>query len=295
LFAVFGANGFLGSYIIKSVIENTEDHVLAIARSIEGNPKSGRVQWFECDITNPGQVDALAQKLAQGEPCKIIDLAFWHNIDTVAQYPKDAWHTNITALAALLNKLDNIACFFFASTDCVYGEGKPGQCFKESDPLHPISLYGVHKAAAECLVRASGYHVLRLPYMFGPSLLSHKKHFYDSVADNLQHGNTVDLFYDSLRSSLDFETVANIFVRLVEDFSTLDLPNTLNLCGDDCLSKYDLGVLLANKLGSPVELVRPVSSMTLETADNAKRALNGLMDNTLLKSILRTSELKINI
>lgn len=295
MYTVFGANGFLGSYLIKSVLKNTDDEVLAVARSTQGNPKNDRVQWFECDITNPKQVDALAQKLSQGKPCKIIDLAFWHNIDTVGVNPKDSWHTNITSLAALLNKVDNIACFFFASTDCVYGEGKPGQRFKESDPLHPISLYGEHKAAAECLVNARGLNVLRLPYMFGPSILSHKKHFYDNIADSLLYGNPVDLFYDSLRSSLDFETVANIFVRLSEEFSVLDLPNTLNLCGDECLSKYDLGVLLANKLGVPVELIRPVSSMTLETANNARRASNGLMDNTLLKSILGTSEIKIKI
>jgi len=295
MYSVLGASGFLGSYIIKSVLENTDDQILAVARSTQGKPQSGRVRWFECDITNPEQTDALAQTIGQGEPCKIIDLAFWHNIDTVAQYPKDAWHTNITALAALLNKLDNISCFLFASTDCVYGEGSPGQRFKESDPLNPISLYGVHKVAAECLVRARGYHVLRLPYMFGSSLLPHKKHFYDSITDSLKHGKKVDLFKDSLRSSLDFKTVADIIVSMAEPFCSKTIPQTMNLCGDENLSKYDLGVLLAKKLGAPAELVCPVSSSSLETVHNARRALNGLMDNTLLKATLGIGELKIKI
>lgn len=295
MYVVLGASGFLGSCLLKSILETTAGNVIAVARSIKDKSASDRVVWFECDITKPEQVDALAQKMGQGESCKVVDLAFWHNIDTVAQYPKDAWHTNITALAALLNKLNNISCFFFASTDCVYGEGNPGHRFQESDPLNPISLYGVHKATAECLIRACGYHVLRLPYMFGPSLLPHKKHFYDSIADNLIHGKEVDLFDDSLRSSLDFKTAADIIVSMAEGFFSKFIPQTMNLCGDECLSKYDLGVLLAKKLGAPAELVRPVSSLSLATAHNARRALNGLMDNTLLKTTLGMGELKIKI
>lgn len=295
MYAVFGANGFLGSYLLKSILANTSDQVLAVARSIQGKPASDRVLWFECDITNPDQVDALAKKIGQGEPCKFIDLAFWHHIDTVAKNPKDSWHTNITSLAYLLNTLDNLTCFFFASTDCVYGEGRADTPFKETDPLKPISLYGRHKAAAECLVRAKGYQVLRLPYMFGPSLSPDKKHFYDIIAAELQQNKEVNLFHDSLRSSLDFESVANVFIQLAENFSCLPVPHTLNVCGDDSLSKYDLGVMLAKKLGVPTELVLATSCLNLKTGPRAKRALNGLMDNTLVKSTLGIAALKIKI
>ncbi len=294
MYIVFGATGFLGSYLIKSILEQTSDNIIAVARSIGGNLSDGRVIWFECDITNPNQVDALAKTTSQNRSNKFIDLAFWHNIDTVASNPKDAWDTNITALAYLLNKLENPACFFFASTDCVYGEGSPGGSrFKESDTLNPISLYGTHKAAAECLVRACGYNVLRLPYMFGSSLVPGKKHFYDIISDSLKQGNPVDLFYDSLRNALDFKTVAELFVRLAENFEQLHLPGVLNLCGDEDLSKYDLGVLLANKLALSSDLLNAVSSQSLNTAPNAARALNGLMDNSLLKTTLGISELKI--
>lgn len=295
MYVILGANGFLGSYLLKSILENTSDQILAVARSTQGKLVSDRVLWFECDITKPEQVDALAKKIGQNEPCKFIDLAFWHNIDSVAQNPKDSWHTNITSLAYLLNRVHNLACFFFASTDCVYGEGRADYRFKESDPLNPVSLYGRHKAAAECLVRAKGYHALRLPYMFGPSLSPDRKHFYDIITADLKQHKKVDLFYDSMRSALDFETVANVFVKLAENFSRIALPHTLNLCGDDSLSKYGLGVMLAKKLGVPTELVLATSSLNFETAPNATRALNGLMDNTLLKTLLGISELKITI
>lgn len=295
MYVVLGANGFLGSYIVNAIKQNTSDQVIAVARSIECRLSGDRVTWFECDITNRKQVDALAGKVEQYSPCKIIDLAFWHNIDTVASNPKDAWDTNITALAYLLNRLDNPACFFFASTDCVYGEGRPGYRFKESDTLNPISLYGTHKATAECLVRACGYNVLRLPYMFGPSVSEGKKHFYDVISDALKQGRSVDLFYDSLRNALDFNTVADLIVYMSENFLQLNIPSTLNLCGDEDLSKYDLGVLLADKLGISSDLIHSVSSQSLNAPPNAARALNGLMDNSLLKTTLGISELKITI
>jgi dTDP-4-dehydrorhamnose reductase len=295
MYVVIGANGFLGSYLIKSIIENTADTVIAAARKIEGLPACERVLPVNCDITSVEDVDALAEIIRQGEPCKLIYLAAYHNLDLVAQYPKTAWDINITSLASFINSINNLSCFFFSSTDCVYGEGRPEYRFKECDPLLPISLYGVHKAAAECLVKARGYNVLRLPYMFGPSFSRGKKHFYDVLAEDLTKGKKVNLFYDSLRSSLDFETVADLFVRLAENYPALDLPAVLNLCGDDCLSKYDLGVMLAKKLGAPAELVQSVSSLTLETAPDAARAFNGLMDNSLLKSTLGIPELKIKI
>ena len=295
MYAVLGASGFLGSYLVKSILAGTDEDVLAVSRSVINNDYGNRVRFFPCDITNQEQVKALAKAIAEGERCKFIDLAFRHNIDTVDKYPRDSWHTNITSLSVLRNDLENIECFFFASTDCVYGEGNPGQRFKEEDSLRPISLYGTQKAAAECLVRTKGFHVLRLPYMFGPSLVPGKAHFYDVIKKNLAEDKETELFTDSMRSALDFESVADLIVRLTQIGSPENIPQTMNLCGDEALSEYDLGILLAEKLGKNTKLLRPVPSSTLATDINARRALNGLMDNTLLKSFLGIEEIRIKI
>lgn len=292
MYAIIGANGYLGSYLIKSIVATTSDNIIAAARNIDEIKCSSRIKPVMCDITNSADVETLAQIIKHGEPCKLIYLAAYHNLDLVAQNPKIAWNINITALASFLNTIDNLSCFYFSSTDCVYGEGKPDYRFKESDPLNPISLYGIHKAAAECLVRARGYNVLRLPYMFGPSLSPQKTHFYDKIVQNFRQGEKVEMFYDSLRSTLDYGTVADLTVRLSENYSKDIIPKTLNLCGDDCLSKYDLGLMLAGKMGFQKELVMPVSSENFSCVPLAKRAFAGLMDNTLLKNTLGLSEIK---
>jgi uncharacterized protein YbjT (DUF2867 family) len=54
MYLVIGANGFLGSYIIKAILENTNDSVLAVARNIGAVPDfdAARVSWKSCDISD---------------------------------------------------------------------------------------------------------------------------------------------------------------------------------------------------------------------------------------------------
>ncbi|MEI6577931.1 MAG: sugar nucleotide-binding protein [Eubacteriales bacterium] len=295
MYIIFGANGFLGSYIVKSIVENTDEKVIAVARNLDGMICSDRVSLVKCEITDSKDVDALAETLKKGETCKIIYLVTYNNIDLVAKYPKLAWDINIISLASFLNKVENLNCLFFSSTDCVYGEGKPDYCFKETDLLEPINLYGVYKIAAESLVTARGYNVLRLPYMFGPSISPQKKHFYDKIVEDLKQQKTIEMFHDSLRSSLDYKTVADLFVSLAENYSENNMPKIMNLCGDDCLSKYDLGLMMADKFGASRDLIVPVSSKNDDSVFVERRAFAGLMDNSLLKSTLGISELKIKI
>ena len=295
MYSIIGANGFLGSYLINCILENTSDDVIAVARNIEGLPARSRVKIIKCDITSSEDVKALADIIRQGEPCKMIYTAAYHNLDLIAQNPKTSWNINITALASFLNTVDNLSCFFFSSTDCVYGEGSPDYRFRESDALNPISLYGVQKGAAECLVNSRGYNVLRLPYMFGPSLSPQKMHFYDKIVEDLRQGKKIKMFYDSIRSSLDYKTVAELTIQLSENYSDKKIPKILNLCGDDSLSKYDLGLLLAKKTCLSEDLIVSASMENDNQVFQAKRASVCLMDNSLLKDTLGLSKISITL
>ncbi len=295
MYVLLGANGFLGSYIVEKILSQTEDSVLAVSRQGELLNDSDRLINFSCDISRLDRLDALVEKIKAYGKCKIIDLAFWHNLDTLAENEAEAWQTNITSLSYFLNAIDAFESFYFASTDCVYGEGEANTAFFEDDPLKPISRYGVHKAVAECLVSSRSGNSFRLPYMFGPSKAVGKKHFYDIILENLRSGKTTRLFHDQYRSSLDFDKVASLFVLMAESHDSLKLPPLLNLCGDQSLSKYALGLLLAEKYGFSKDLLLPVSASTFESGPGAARAFNGAMDNTKLKKLLGLDELKIKI
>ncbi len=295
MYTIIGANGFLGSYLIRSILANTSDNIVAAARGVEGLACDERVRPLRCDVTSPGDVLELAEAMSGKEPCKVFYLAAYHNIDGVEQNPKAAWAVNITALASFLGAIDPPACLFFSSTDCVYGDGRIEHRFTEKDTLEPLGHYGSQKAAAECLVTACGGHALRSPYMFGPSLSPQKKHFYDKIIDDLKHRTSVRLFTDAVRSALDYATVADMAVRLAEKAVCERVPNVLNLCSDEALSKYDLGLRLAKKEALPEKLILPVEMREDHEIFQAKRAGVCLMDNTLLKQTLGLRELKMSM
>lgn len=292
MYIIVGANGFLGSYFIKNILEKTEEEMIAVARTV---PQSGdsRIRWVSCDITDPTSVDKLNRDyLSTSKDNKIIYLAAYHHPDLVEKNPRIAWDVNVTSLSRFLNTAENVKCLFYPSSDSVYGESIDQKVFSEADELHPVNRYGLNKCVAERLVTGYGYNVVRYPFLIGPSLLKQKKHFYDVIVENITSGWPMDMFVDSYRSALSFDDAAGIVVDLIENHAE-SVPQILNVCGDDALSKYDIGLMIADKFGVSRELIRPISIHGGSGVFEAKRASSTLMNNQRLKDILGVSEIKL--
>lgn len=294
MYLVIGANGFLGSYVLKNILENTSDTIIATARNIENVISNNRIKWFSCDISDFSQVDSLSAFAADKGELKVIYLAAYHNPDLVEKNPRIAWSINITALSYFLNKIENIKCLFYPSTDSVYGESKGNYHFKETDSLSPVNTYGKQKVLAEKIITGYGYNVVRYPFLIAPSLSPKKKHFYDFIVTELSMGKAVEMFEDSLRSTISFNQAAEMLVRLIENYSD-SIPQVLNISGDEDLSKYDVGIRIACKLGIPCEKIIPISVHAGEKIFQAKRAASTLMDNSLIKQLLNQKEIKLEL
>lgn len=297
MYIIVGANGFFGSYITKAVLELTQHSVLALGRNVDDTRSAdmaGRVRWMRCDITKREDIDKARDAVAHIKDVKIVFLAAYHNPDLVEKHAQVAWNTNITALSMFMNTILNVKCFFYPSSDSVYGNGGALRHFKETDSLNPVNRYGVQKAAAEYLVNAYGYNVVRFPFLIGPSLVPHRKHFYDQIVQSIKEGRRVQMFTDSVRSSLDFQTAAQLLVQLMERYRS-DMPKVLNVSGDEDLSKYDVGVRIANKLGAAPSWIEPVSTENTKGIFEAKRAASTLLDNQEMKKYLGLNEVKIQI
>lgn len=295
MYVIVGANGFLGSYLRQEIIKQTEEKILALATNISNVKEDDRTEWMACDITKQEDVMRVKDRLCkQEERHKFLYLAAYHNPDLVEKNPRIAWNVNITSLSYFINTMENVKCFFYPSTDSVYGDGENGYHFREQDRLSPVNRYGHQKVAAECIVNEYGYNVVRLPFLIGPSLLSHKAHFYDRIADTIGKGEKMEMFADSKRSSLDFETAAGLIIRLIEEYRD-DMHKIINVSGDEDLSKYDVGLRIAGKERVDEGLIVPISSEQTEGIFEAKRAKSTLMDNTLVKKYLGLSQIKMTI
>ncbi len=292
MYLVVGGSGFLGSYIIKNILEQTQDNVIATYTSNEPVKKNDRLQWIKLDVCD---VEALKQLNKQIVPqTKIIYLAAYHHPDKVEENPQLAWNINIVALANAINILDKASCFYYSSTDTVYGEGDKSFSFKEDAPLNPVNLYGKHKVLAEQITLAHGGNVIRFPFIIGTSLVEHKKHFFDFIKSDLEQGKIVEMFEDSYRSTLDFNQCAKLLVMLIEKCGACS-EKILNIAGDDVLSKYDVALLMAEKYGLDKKLIKPISVKQNNAIFKAKRANSAVLDNTKIKKILNLKEIKLEL
>ena len=292
MYLIVGASGFVGSYAIREILEKTTDRILATDKNIEGQKNTERIEWIPCDITVHEDLCKLNERLKKEEPVKIVYLAAYHNPDLVLANPHIAWNINITALSDFLNTVENVKCLFYSSTEMVYKPGEMNVFFKEDTEKKPINAYGRHKMVAEHLVMGYGYNVVRFPFMIGPSILPGKKHFYDVIVETIQNGKTIEMFEDNFKTALDFATAVQTLIALMEKY-TEEMPKVLNIAGDEVLSKYDIGIKIADKYGCSRDLIVPISMQNDTKIFTEKRANCTLLDNTAVKEALGIEELKL--
>ena len=214
MYIIIGANGFLGSYVLKTLVSNTDRRILATYHGKKESLFEGRVEWTKLDVTNEEDINNLAELAGDISDCSIFYFSACHNLDLVKREPEFARNINITALKKFLDTFKDAKNLYFSSTDCVYGENTEDiPCFKESDITSPVSEYGRQKLEAENLVTSYGFNVVRLPFMFGSSILENKKHFYDNIVEKTVQGEDFTLADGLWRSALDYGSVADILFK----------------------------------------------------------------------------------
>ena len=275
--------GFLGSHLLKQILKNTNEDVLCVARNTKNTLLDPRAELITCDITDNNDLDRLAE-CCGNEPLTVFYFAACHYIDLVYEKPELARQTNIDALESFIAHLPNIKKMFFASTDCVYGEGKDRYFkFKESSPLLPVNEYGKQKIEAEKIVTSAGFNVVRLPFMLEASL-SDTPHFYDKIKASLLNNEPVEMIDGMYRSVLSYSQVAKILLQLAA--IQKPIPQIINVCSDKAFSKYEMGCVIAKNINAPLSLIHKISEDEGKKFFKDNRATNGGMDNTLVKSLL---------
>ena len=170
-FLVTGGAGFIGSAVIRYIINNTDHDVINVDKlTYAGNleslisiEKSQRYSFEHLDICNQLEIGRVITKY---KPDIIMHLAAESHVDRSITGPKDFIRTNIFGTYVLLeeskkywqsltNKKKEGFLFHHVSTDEVYGDlsisDKP---FKEDNPYLPSSPYSASKASSDHLVRA---------------------------------------------------------------------------------------------------------------------------------------------
>lgn len=177
---VTGGAGFIGSALVRHLIEETEHDVLVfdkltyagVRESLHAVADNSRLQFVQGDICDGGAVGALMDEF---RPDIVAHLAAESHVDRSIDGPGEFIHTNIVGTYSMLQRALNYwrtleggkketFRFHHISTDEVFGSLGDEGYFTESTPYDPRSPYSASKASSDHLVRAWG-HTYGLPVL----------------------------------------------------------------------------------------------------------------------------------
>ena len=168
---VTGGAGFIGSAVVRHIINNTQDSVINLDKltyagnldSIASVADNERYAFVQADICDRAALDKI---FAEHQPDAIMHLAAESHVDRSIDSAGEFIHTNIVGTFTLLEAArayyqtlpeNRKAQFRFhhISTDEVYGDlHGTNDLFTETTPYAPSSPYSASKASSDHLVRA---------------------------------------------------------------------------------------------------------------------------------------------
>jgi len=255
---ITGASGFLGWHLCR--LAAAKWSVIGVARrnpvaADDATPLAG-------DLRDAGFVATLLETI---QPGAVIHAAAESSSDACEKQGNATRRINVIAAENLarecgLRKLP----FVFTSTDMVFDGTRPP--YGEDDPTTPISAYGRQKAEAEACILACCPEALicRLPLLIGCSGVTGGS-FSMRIVKALIAGNPLNLFVDEYRTPVDGESAAAGILTLLGQATGI-----LHLGGRDRISRYRMGLWLADIMGCRNDTLRPVSINDTPTA--ARRA-----------------------
>ena len=168
---VTGGAGFIGSAVVRHIINDTQDAVINVDKltyagnleSLVSVDKNERYVFEQADICDRAAMDRI---FAEHQPDAVMHLAAESHVDRSIDGPAAFIETNIVGTYTLLeaarhywNTLDEARKsafrFHHISTDEVYGDLEgTDDFFTETTPYSPSSPYSASKASSDHLVRA---------------------------------------------------------------------------------------------------------------------------------------------
>lgn len=227
---ILGANGFLGSALVRHLRRNNEFEVFTHSQSSEADVSS--------DMSDYASVDSLLNTL---KPDFCINLLALTNVDECENDRPKAYKLNVTPMRNIVKSVlsaNRYLRIIQISTDHVYDRKNSAEY-----DVKIVNYYALTKYIADELSQTVEAVVLRTNF-FGESLGS-KKSFSDWIVQNLKDKKSIQGFVDVFFNPLHISTLVAEIGRVLSNYR----PGVYNLGSRNGMSKYEFMVELSRHKG----------------------------------------------
>lgn len=251
---ITGANGFLGHYLTKQLLEN-DHHVIATGKGDCRLPFTTheKFEYAAMNFTDPFAVHDVFEKY---KPDIVIHAGAMSKPDDCEQQQWQAYVTNVEGTVTLLiNAAEQKSFFIFVSTDFVF-DGKKGM-YTEEDVTAPVNFYGKTKADAEEAVKEyeHGWAIARTVLVYGKPLAG-RSNILSIVKDKLEKGEEYSVVDDQIRTPTYVEDLATGIIAIAEKRAN----GIYHLSGSDIITPYEMACMAADYLGLNKSLLKKVTA-----------------------------------
>jgi len=256
---VTGAGGQLGS----------ELRVLAAGRA--------DLEWhfFDRAALPLDRTDLLAGVFARLRPAACINAAAYTAVDKAESEREQAFAANAYAVGelALLCKQYE-ALLIHASTDYVF-DGQGTSPYRESDPVHPLGVYGASKLEGERLAMEAHQKVVivRTSWVYS----SYGKNFVKTMLRLLKEKESIGVVDDQAGRPTYAADLAAALLKILGE----PIPGIYHYANQGAITWWELVRTIGTLIQSPC-VVRPITTADYPTP--ARRPAYSVLDTTLIES-----------
>jgi dTDP-4-dehydrorhamnose reductase len=244
---VIGANGFLGGCLMRSRDRRFESRGL---------------DRTACDVTSPASIHSAFEA---ARPEIAILTAALADIDRCEKAPDLARAINVGGPENVARECARGGVrLLFTSSGAVFDGEVPE--YRESDPPHPLSVYGKTKAEAERIILelVPNAAIVRLSLVLGHSPHGGTNALLDKLQSAFRAARPVYAPPDEYRNAIDAETLTSWILDLA---CARERTGIFHLGSSDAMSRYEIVRHLAEAMGYSNDLVIPQNAL----ADRAPR------------------------